>query len=58
MVNFGKVVVGLVEKIKKWYCKNLEVMGVSLFKVFVEIMFFSFEEDMYEIIKWVLDMVK
>ncbi|KAK4648190.1 uncharacterized protein QC761_107840 [Podospora bellae-mahoneyi] len=58
VVNLGKAVVGLAEKIKKRYRKNPEVMGVSPFKVLVETTFPSFEEDTHEIIKRVLDMAK
>ncbi|KAK4193337.1 hypothetical protein QBC35DRAFT_481268 [Podospora australis] len=58
VVNLGKGVVGLAEKIKKRYRKNPEIMGVSPFKVLVETTFPSFEEDTHEIIKRVIDMAK
>ncbi|KAK4240923.1 hypothetical protein C8A03DRAFT_12769 [Achaetomium macrosporum] len=54
VVNLGKAVVGLAEKIKKRYRKNPEIMGVSPFNALVETTLPSFEEDCHEIIKRVL----
>ncbi|KAL2023192.1 hypothetical protein VTK56DRAFT_3315 [Thermocarpiscus australiensis] len=54
VVNLGKDVVGLAERIKKRYRKNPEIMGVSPFKVLVETTFPSFEADAHEIIKRVV----
>jgi hypothetical protein len=45
VVQLGKAVVNLCERIKKRYRKNPEIMGVSPFKVLVETMFPIFEED-------------
>ncbi|KAK1782041.1 hypothetical protein QBC45DRAFT_18871 [Copromyces sp. CBS 386.78] len=58
VVKLGSAVVGLAEKIKKRYRKNPEIMGASPFKVLVETIFPSFEEDAQEFIKRVLDMSK
>lgn len=54
VVNLGKAVVELAERIKKRYRKNPEIMGVSPFKALVETILPSFEEDCHEIIKRVL----
>jgi hypothetical protein len=58
VVNLGKAVVELAEKIKKRYRKNPEIMGVSPFKALVETTLPSFEEDGHEIIKRVLQLAK
>ncbi|KAK0734038.1 hypothetical protein B0T26DRAFT_686852 [Lasiosphaeria miniovina] len=55
VVTLGKAVVSLVERTKKRYKKNPEVMGVSPFKILVESTFPSFEEDAQEFIKRVLE---
>ena len=54
VVNLGKAVVELAEKIKKRYRKNPKIMGASPFKAFVETTLPSFEEDGHEILKRVL----
>lgn len=54
VVDLGKGVVALCERIKKRYRKNPEVLGVSPYKVLVETMFPSFEGDAHEFIKRVL----
>jgi hypothetical protein len=54
VVDLGKAIVSLAERMKKRYRKNPEIMGVSPFKVVVEVTFPSFEEDCHEIIKRVL----
>ncbi|KXX77901.1 Adenylate cyclase activation protein git1 [Madurella mycetomatis] len=54
VVNLGKAVVSLAERIKKRYRKSPEIMGVSPYKVVVETTLPSFEEDCHEIIKRVL----
>ncbi|KAK4039256.1 hypothetical protein C8A01DRAFT_36741 [Parachaetomium inaequale] len=58
VVDLGKAVVGLAEKIKKRYRKNPEIMGASPFKALVETTLPSFEEDGHEIIKRVLQTSK
>ncbi|KAH8884486.1 hypothetical protein GQ53DRAFT_392414 [Thozetella sp. PMI_491] len=58
VVELGKAVVALCERIKKRYRKNPEIMGVSPFKVLVETMFPSFEEDAHEFIKRVIQVAK
>lgn len=54
VVNLGKAVVELAEKIRKRYRKNPEILGASPFKALVETTLPSFEEDGHEIIKRVL----
>ncbi|EAQ93233.1 hypothetical protein CHGG_01468 [Chaetomium globosum CBS 148.51] len=58
VVNLGKAVTELAEKIKKRYRKNPEIMGVSPFRALVETTLPSFEEDSHEIIKRVLQISK
>jgi hypothetical protein len=58
VVDLGKAVVGLADKIKKRYRKNPEIMGASPFKALVETTLPSFEEDGHEIIKRVLQTSK
>ncbi|KAK3394291.1 hypothetical protein B0H63DRAFT_426230 [Podospora didyma] len=58
VVDLGKAVVSLAERIKKRYRKNPEIKGVSPFKVLVESIFPSFEEDALDLIKRVLDVAK
>jgi hypothetical protein len=54
VVNLGKAVVELAERIRKRYRKNPEILGASPFKALVETTLPSFEEDGHEIIKRVL----
>jgi len=58
VVKLGQAVVGVAERIKRRYRKNPEIMGVSPFKVLVETIFPSFEEDAQEFIKRVLEVAK
>ncbi|KAK0618234.1 hypothetical protein B0T17DRAFT_537307 [Bombardia bombarda] len=55
VVKLGQSVVGLAEKVKKRYMRNPEILGVNPFKVLVETMFPSFEEDAQEFIKRVME---
>ncbi len=54
VVNLGKAVVEIAEKIKKRYRKNPEILGASPFKALIETTLPSFEEDGHEIIKRVI----
>lgn len=58
VVKLGKTVVEQANKIKKRYQKNPVIMGASPHKVFVETIFPSFEEDIQEVIKRVMDVAK
>ena len=58
VVQLGKTVTSLCERIKKRYRKNPEIMGVSPYKVLVETMFPSFEGDAHEFIKRVMQAAK
>ncbi|KAK4156957.1 hypothetical protein C8A00DRAFT_12178 [Chaetomidium leptoderma] len=58
VVNLGKSVVELAERIKKRYRKNPEIMGASPFKALIETTLPSFEEDGHEIIKRVLQIAQ
>ncbi|KAH6619180.1 hypothetical protein B0J18DRAFT_236897 [Chaetomium sp. MPI-SDFR-AT-0129] len=58
VVNLGRDVVEIAERIKKRYRKNPEIMGASPFRALVETALPSFEEDCHEIIKRVLQISK
>lgn len=58
VVKLGKSVVSLCDRIKKRYRKNPEIMGVGPFRVLVETMFPTFEEDANAFILQVLQVAK
>ena len=58
VVKLGQAVVGLAERTKNRYRKNPEILGVSPFKVLVETMFPTFEEDAKEFITRVIETAK
>ncbi|EGS18820.1 uncharacterized protein CTHT_0054300 [Thermochaetoides thermophila DSM 1495] len=58
VIDLGKGVVALAEKIKKRYRRSPEIMGASPFRALVETALPSFEEDAHEIIKRVVAMAK
>ncbi|KAK3337280.1 hypothetical protein B0T19DRAFT_396918 [Cercophora scortea] len=58
VVKLGQAVVGLTEKIKNRYRKNPEILGVSPFRILVETILPSFEEDAHEFIVRVLEVAK
>lgn len=58
VVNLGKAVVDLADKIRKRYRKNPEILGASPFRALVETTLPSFEEDCHEIIKRVLQIAR
>ncbi|KAH8815321.1 hypothetical protein F5884DRAFT_173681 [Xylogone sp. PMI_703] len=55
VVQLGKAVVKLCERIQKRYRKNPEIMGVNPLTILVETMFPSFENDAGELIKRILE---
>lgn len=55
VVKLGQAVVGLAERTKNRYRKNPEIMGVSPYKVLVETIFPSFEQDAQEFITRVIE---
>jgi len=54
VVQLGKSVVKLCERIKKRYRKNPDIMGVNPLTILVETMFPSFENDANDLIKRIL----
>jgi len=58
VVQLGKAVVSLCERIRKRYRKNPEIMGVSPFAVLVATMFPNFEEDANAMIQRVIQVAK
>lgn len=58
VVQLGKSVVKLCDRIQKRYRKNPEIMGVNPLTVLVETMFPSFENDAGELIKRILDVAQ
>ncbi|KAK3329011.1 hypothetical protein B0H66DRAFT_507067 [Apodospora peruviana] len=58
VVNLGKAVVGLATRTKNRYRRNPEILGVNPFKVLVETIFPSFEEDAQEFIGRVIEVAK
>lgn len=54
VVQLGKSVIKLCEKIKKRYKKNPEIMGVNPLTILVETMFPNFENDAHELIKSII----
>ncbi|ORY65920.1 uncharacterized protein BCR38DRAFT_456596 [Pseudomassariella vexata] len=58
VVQLGKSVVKLCERIKKRYRSNPEVMGVNPLTILVETMFPSFEDDAHVIVKRIIEVAK
>lgn len=58
VVQLGKSVVKLCERIQKRYRKNPEVMGVNILTVLVETMFPSFENDARDLIQRILQVAQ
>ncbi|KAK6063469.1 C2 domain containing protein [Seiridium cupressi] len=54
VVQLGKSVVKLCERIKKRYKSNPEIMGVNPLTILVETMFPSFENDAHQLIKSII----
>jgi len=54
VIELGKVVVKLCERIQKRYRKNPEVMGINPLTILVETMFPSFENDANDLIRRIL----
>ncbi|KAI0136635.1 hypothetical protein BJ170DRAFT_22409 [Xylariales sp. AK1849] len=55
VVQLGKSVVKLCERIKKRYKKNPEIMGANPLTILVETMFPNFENDAYELVKSIIE---
>ena len=58
VVQLGKSVVKLCERIQKRYRKNPEIMGVNPLTILVETMFPSFENDAHDLIQRILNVAK
>ena len=58
VVQLGKSVVKLCERIQKRYRKNPEIMGVNPLTILVENMFPSFENDAHDLIQRILNVAK
>jgi hypothetical protein len=58
VVQLGKAVTGLCQRIKKRYKKNPEILGVSPYDILVQTMFPTFEADANEFISRVLAVAK
>ncbi|RFU28764.1 hypothetical protein B7463_g7574, partial [Scytalidium lignicola] len=58
VVQLGKSVVKLCERIQKRYRKNPEIMGVNPLTILVETMFPNFENDASELIKRILEVAQ
>ncbi|KAM3086595.1 hypothetical protein ACMFMG_000722 [Clarireedia jacksonii] len=54
VIELGKSVVKLCERIRKRYRKNPEIMGVNPLTILVETMFPSFEDDAHDLIQRIL----
>lgn len=58
VVQLGKSVVKLCERIQKRYRKNPEIMGVNPLTILVETMFPSFENDAHDLIQRILNVAQ
>ena len=58
VVQLGKSVVKLCERIQKRYRKNPDIMGVNPLTILVETMFPSFENDAHDLIQRILTVAK
>ncbi|KAI0890570.1 uncharacterized protein GGS22DRAFT_151267 [Annulohypoxylon maeteangense] len=58
VVQLGKSVVKLCERIQKRYKKNPEIMGVNPLTVLVETMFPNFEDDAHDLIKRIVQVAQ
>ncbi|KAI1097652.1 hypothetical protein F4804DRAFT_156321 [Jackrogersella minutella] len=58
VVELGKSVVKLCERIQKRYKKNPEIMGVNPLTVLVETMFPNFEDDAHDLIKRIVQVAQ
>jgi hypothetical protein len=58
VVQLGKSVVKLCERIQKRYRKNPEIMGVNPLTILVETMFPNFENDAHDLIQRILTVAK
>jgi len=58
VINLGKAVVNLAQRIQKRYRKNPEIMGVNPLTALVEIILPLYAEDARDIVKRILDIAK
>ncbi|KAL7628653.1 hypothetical protein AAE478_000168 [Parahypoxylon ruwenzoriense] len=58
VVQLGKSVVKLCERIQKRYKRNPEIMGVNPLTVLVETMFPNFEDDAHDLVKRIVQVAK